>query len=1161
MTTPPQFVHLHNHSEYSILDGGIRIKDLSRKCQELNYPAIALTDHGNICGAIVFYQEMKKAGIKPIIGCEVYVAPSSRFDKTVNSNNSNPHHLILLARDAVGYKNLIKLVSLGHTEGFYYKPRIDKELLREYSKGLIGLSACLQGEITKNLLREQREEAFKSAAEYKEIFEDGNFYIEIQDQGLREQKLVNKDLIEMARKLEIPIVATNDCHYLNREDAFAHEILLCIQTGKTIEDENRMRFASEEFYFKSQEEMYKRFSEIPHALKATMEIAERCDLSLTFDEYHLPNFSPPKGKSVEEYLKELAYIGLDERLKPYRDMMGEAEYDDLRSKYVDRLNYELETIEKMGFSGYFLIVWDFIKFARERNIPIGPGRGSAAGSVVTYALGIMDMDPLKYGLIFERFLNLERLELPDIDIDFCMDRRQEVIDYVTEKYGRENVAQIITFGTMQARAVIRDVGRALNIPYSEVDRIAKLIPAFLNITLKDAIEGEPKLKELTENDKTIANLFEISKTLEGLIRHASTHAAGIVISEKPLTEYVPLYRGSNDEFMTQFGMKDLGKIGLLKMDFLGLRTLTVIENTRKHIKNTKGIDLHINEIPMDDKKTYELLQKGNTDGVFQLESSGMKELLKKFLPDHFKELIALNALYRPGPLGSGLVDLYIKRKHGKEKVDYQVPQLEEILKETYGVFVYQEQVIQTAVALAGYTLGEADLLRKAMSKKKYKEMERHRQKFLDGAQKRKIDIKIAEDIFNQMQSFAEYGFNKSHSTAYALLAYRTAFLKANYPDEYMAALISSESDNSDKVLRYINDCKNMGIKVLPPDVNSSERNFTPTEEGIRFGLAAIKNVGETAINSILEARREHGKFDSIFDFCEKVEMSTLNKRVIENMVKAGAFDSFGVLRSQNFAVLDKAMEYGHHKQKDIASGQLNLFGMMGSEKTLEKSLASYPKLEEWRDELKLNYEKEALGFYISGHPLDQYKNLLASLTKVDSQNITELPDRKRIRVGGNVAEIRKIYTRNKDIMAFVKIEDFSGTFEVIVRPDVLKNYSLYIIPDLPVMIEGIVDKQENSAKVIAEEIFPLSEAKQRLLREVYIQLKIDSSTEELLKELKRLLNQNRGRCRAYLRFRDNNENGENGYLLKTGAEYSVNPDDNFEREVERLVGKGAISYK
>src|SRR3990167_4600491 len=918
------FIHLHLHTQYSLLDGAIRHDDLFSLAREYKMSALAMTDHGNMFGAIEFYEKAQHYGIKPIIGCEVYVAPESRFDKGRDSGTTEASfHLILLVKNIKGYKNLCRLVTSAYLEGFYYRPRVDKELIRANNEGLIALSSCLHGEVPYLLNSGNKEKALKVAEEYKAIFDNNRFFLELQDNKLPEQKRVNEGLLEISKRLNIPLVATNDCHYLRREEAKAHDMLLCIQTGKTVNTADRLKFKTDEFYFKSPQEMEASFSAYPEAVRNTIEIAERCNLELKLKEYHLPVFPAPDGEDVGTFFENQARHGLEERLRRMNEK-GE-DVGDQRWHYYERLEKELKVIKAMGFSGYFLIVGDFINFAKKRNIPVGPGRGSAAGSLVAYALGITNLDPIKHNLLFERFLNPDRISLPDIDIDFCIEGRDDVIKYVSEKYGKDNVSQIITFGQMKAKAVIRDVGRAMDMPYSDVDKISKLVPNVLNITIEDAVKQEVRLKELIDKDARVRDLIDVAKTLEGLPRHASTHAAGVVISNKPLIEYLPLYKGPKEEVVTtQYPMKDVEKIGLVKFDFLGLKTLTVIDKVVKLLKSNKNIELDIDNLILDDAETYKLLSSGDTDGIFQLESSGIKELLRKLKPETFEDVMSVVALYRPGPLQSGMVDDFIKRKHGKAPIKYELPQLKDILANTYGVIVYQEQVMEIAKVLAGFSPGDADVLRKAMGKKLPEEMVIQRERFIEGAKKNKAEQKKAEKIFDLMANFAGYGFNKSHSAAYALIAYQTAYLKAHYPVEFMAATLTSEMADTDKVIKYIGECRNMAIEILPPDLNESRKNFTVIGNKIRFGLAAVKNVGEAAIDVILNTRETEGQFTSILDFCTRVDLRKVNRRVIESLIKCGAFDFTGGKRSQLRAPFKKIMNISQGGKKEKVNGKKSI---------------------------------------------------------------------------------------------------------------------------------------------------------------------------------------------------------------------------------------------
>jgi DNA polymerase-3 subunit alpha len=967
------------------LDGAIRFEEAFDLAKKYRMDALALTDHGNMFGVIEFYQMAIKRGIKPIVGCEIYVAPESRFEKKGVEGGEGAYHLTLLVKNRIGYFNLIKLVSQGYLEGFYYKPRVDKELLSKYNEGLIALSGCLKGEIAVHASRGEMKKALRAAEEYGKIFDHRRFYIEIQNNGVEDQLLLNGRLMEIGHQFSLPIVATNDCHYLHRRDAKAHEVLLCIQTGKTLNDSDRMRFSSDEFYFRSPQEMTDLFKDHPEAIANALEIAEQCNLELKFDEKHIPRISVPPGESLDTHLERLAREGLERRFSPYQNEEG---FKERSSRYRARLEEELKIIKSMGYSGYFLIVADFINFAKERRIPVGPGRGSAAGSLVAYALNITDLDPIEYDLIFERFLNPGRkTSMPDVDVDFCMEGRNDVIQYVMDKYGKENVAQIITFGKMQARAVIRDVGRVMGIPYAEVDRIAKLIPNMpLNITLDQSLDQEPKLKEMIERDPKVESLFNIAKSLEGLTRHASTHAAGVVISNKSLMEYLPLYRGQNGEVMTQYPMKEVEAIGLVKFDFLGLKTLTVVNHAIQLIEKDRGLKIGLSQVPLDDPQVFALLSSGSTLGIFQLESSGMKDLLIKLKPENFKEIIALVALYRPGPLKSGMVEDFIKRRHGQESIRYDLPELKEILKDTHGVIVYQEQVMRIASSLANFSLEDADILRRAMSKKDPKEMEMQKEKFLEGARRNRINLKKAEKIFDLMAKFAEYGFNKSHSAAYALIAYQTAYLKAHYPIEFMAALLTSEVQNADKIVKYLAECREMGIPILPPDINESYKNFTVVGNQIRFGLAAVKNVGDAAIDAILAEREEKGKFQSLYDFCKRVDLRKVNRRVIESLIKCGAFDFSKAYRSQMLTIFEDILEKSQLNQRKKGEAQLSMWGS-----TLEEMGETYPDIDEFPEDQLILFEKETIGFYISRHPLSGFQEEIKKYTDEDTSTLSRLP--------------------------------------------------------------------------------------------------------------------------------------------------------------------------
>ncbi len=1131
MHSHADFVPLHLHTEYSLLDGAIRIKELVSRAKEFNLPAVAMTDHGNLFGAVEFYKQVKKAGIKPIIGCEVYVAPSSRLDRGGSENEEASFHLILLARDNEGYRNLVTLVTKAYLEGFYYKPRIDMDLLEQYSGGLIGLSACLKGEIAYCLQRGLAERARERAIRFKHILGPENFYIEIQENGLQEQREANKKLIALARDLHIGIVATNDCHYLRREDAKAHEVLLCIQTGKTLRDESRMRFGTDEFYFKSPEEMKEAFVEIPESIGNTIAIAERCNVDFRMGDFLLPRYEVEGGESPENFLQNLAETGLERRFP-----------GSVPDGYRERLRTELGVIDKMGYASYFLIVWDFIAHARSRGIPVGPGRGSAAGSLVSYSIGITEIDPIRYNLLFERFLNPERISMPDIDVDFCQDRRSEVISYVSEKYGRDRVAQIITFGTMAAKAAIRDVGRAMDMPYAEVDRIAKLIPNTLKITIEDALKAEPQLKELYDTNTQVKELIDIAMRLEGLNRHASTHAAGVIIAPVPLTEYTPLYKSPSDEsIVTQFDMGSAEGIGLLKFDFLGLKTLTVIEKTLDLIRRGGG-ELSLSDIPVDDAATYDLLSSGQTTGIFQLESAGMKDILLKMQPNRFVDLIALVALYRPGPIGSGMIDDFIKRKKGTKAVSYELPQLKEILDETYGVILYQEQVMRIANRLAGFSLGQADILRKAMGKKNIEAMAKQKEHFMQGAVAKGISDRKAEKIFDLMALFAEYGFNKSHSAAYAYVSFQTAYLKTHYPVEFMAATLSADMNDTDKIVKSINECRKMKIEMLPPDINLSGREFKVIGNSIRFGLEAVKGVGGAAIESIVEVRREGGPFDSVADFISRVDTRKVNKKVLESLVKAGAFDSLGVTRAA--AMKTVADSLNGSAKKDI--GQQSFFGGETAEDAA--------RVDEWEEGEVLKNEKEALGFYITGHPLTRYDALLRRLKAKKTSDIEDASDKQEVAVGGVLRVIRKKNVKSTgDLMAYLTLEDDEGSVEVIVFSELYKSVGGLLKKDGLFLVKGSIDRDEKGVRVRAKEVSALEDPGTAGADRIEVSLQGNGPGSELLKMIQSLAAQYPGGSRLFLRIRLNGSQA----LIATAMQ--LNPEAALINGLEEIAGKGAVT--
>lgn len=1153
-----EFVHLHLHTQYSLLDGAIRLGDLIPKVKGFNMPAVAMTDHGSMFGAIEFYQKCLEKNLKPLIGAEVYVAPGSRLVKEHSSSSGeySSYHLILLCENLKGYKNLSTLVSAGFKDGFYYKPRIDKELLSEHSEGLIVMSACLKGEVATLCSRNRMEDAISTARWYSQLFPE-RYYIELQENTLPEQDIANKRLMEVARELSLPLVATNDCHYLNREDAKAHEVLLCIQTGKTMNDEQRMKFSADEFYVKSPEEMAAAFHYAPEAIANTVRIADQCNLELDFKTYHFPRFELPEGKSLEQELEDEAERGLVARLATIKAKNPDFT-DASQDAYRSRLRIELDCIKQMGFPGYFLIVADFINWAKNQGIPVGPGRGSAAGSLVAYAIRITDIDPLPYNLLFERFLNPERISMPDIDVDFCTDRREEVIQYVTEKYGRDKVCQIITFGTMAARGVIRDVGRALDMPYGDVDRIAKLVPEVLNITLDDALKQEPKINELAAADHKVKELLDVALCLEGLARHASTHAAGVVVAPDRLEEFCPVYKDQKTGVInTQYSMKYVEKIGLVKFDFLGLKNLTVIDNAVKLIRLGRDAEFDISLLRDDDRESYELISAGNTTGIFQLESSGMKDMLVKLKPSCFEDVIAACALYRPGPLGSGMVDDFIDRKHGRKKVVYDLPQLEPILKDTYGVIVYQEQVMQIARTLGGYSLGGADLLRRAMGKKDPAAMAKEKSKFLEGAKGQGVDLKKAESIFDLMAKFAEYGFNKSHSAAYALIAYQTAYLKAHYPVEFMAALLTEDREKTEKIVKNIGDCRDMGIEVLPPDINSSELSFKVFGTSIRFGLGAIKNVGQGAIESILEARKD-GDFSDIFDFCERVDLRRVNKRVMEALIKSGAFDSTGTNRASLMAVFEDAVALGQKIQEEKESCQVSLFGTNDIVKSNGNGRGRLPDLTEFDAKLKLGFEKEALGFFISGHPLDRYSQDMKRFTTADTCTISDFSDGKDVRICGIVVALKEMITKKGDRMGFATIEDLVGSVEVVVFPETYAKSVDLLKSDEPLLISGTLDVGEKSIKIKATDISTLLETSARGTKRVHFKLKSPGTGVEHLPELKAIISRHSGNCSSFLHIEVQNSCCA---TIPLDHKFNVAATDELIMDVEKLVGYQAIVFE
>ena len=1156
------FVHLHVHTEYSLLDGFSRVKNLVNRAKELNMSAVAITDHGCMFGAVDFYKVAKKEGIKPIIGCEVYTASRTLKDKDPNFDKSQGH-LVLLAKNNEGYQNLIKLVSKAYVEGFYYKPRIDINELEKHSDGIIALSACLAGDVSQALMNRNYEKAKKIALKYKEIFGEENYYIEIQDHNLPEQKEVNRELIKLSKEIGVRLVATNDVHYVNKEDAKIHDILMCIQMGKTVNDPTRMRFGSEEFYLKSREEMEEKFSDVQEALDNTIKIAQMCNVEFDFNTIHLPKYDVPNGYTAKEYLRMLCFKGLKERYKnPSKDIL-------------DRLEYELSVIEKMGYVEYFLITWDFINFARENNIMVGPGRGSAAGSIVAYTLYITDIDPIKYSLLFERFLNPERVSMPDIDIDFCYERREEVIDYVKRKYGEDHVAQIITFGTMGAKAAIRDVGRVLDVSYSKVDNIAKEIPFALGMTIDKALDTNPNLKKLYEQDSETKEIIDVSRKIEGMLRHASTHAAGVVISKNPIDEYVPLYK-HQDAISTQFTMTTLEELGLLKMDFLGLRTLTVIRDALDLIKKNHNVKINFSNMDYDDPKVYELLSSGNTLGVFQLESGGMRSFMKQLKPDNFEDIVAGISLYRPGPMDS--IPDYINNKNNPENVKYLHKKLKPIMEVTYGCLVYQEQVMQVVRDLGGYTYGRSDLVRRAMGKKKMDVMEKEREYFIHGKldENGEIEIpgcirngvseEIGNKIFDDMIDFAKYAFNKSHAAAYGVLAYQTAYLKAHYPVEFMAALITSVMGNTDKVVEYIRECNNLKIDVLKPDINKSFTKFSVENESIRFGLAAVKNVGVNVLNNIIKERESNGHFNDFNEFCKRLDSKDLNKRIIESLIKCGAFDELGINRASLLNGYEKLLESISMDRKKNLAGQVSLFDGFNTDYKINddiKNMHSLPEIKELDEKEKLYLEKEVLGMYVSGHPLSQYKDDLKRNTTIDNAKLSEIKEdyitylnlnEREVTMGGIVVNKTIRTTKRNDLMAIIELEDLFGVIEVIVFPQVLQKYNGIIQEDKIIYIDGRLSiKEDENAKLIAREIRDINDLDNKNRQTLY--LKINSiENKELVNKLISIVTKYPGENEVYIY-------SENIKQMYKWNHIKVNINENLINELEHLLTKTNVKVK
>jgi DNA polymerase-3 subunit alpha len=1155
----PQFVHLHLHSDYSLLDGACDVEKLVERVQELGMPAVAMTDHGNIFGAVHFVNAANKAGVKPIVGCELYICKKDDHVITRTPPDGDTYnHLLVLAENEEGYRNLVKITSEASLHGFYYKPRVSKKFLAEHSRGLIGLSGCLKGEVAERLTEANYDAARSAAGFYRDLFGKENFFLEIQDQGLEMEHRIHSGLFQLEKDLGLPMVATNDSHYLCEDDAHAQDVMLCIQTGKSILETNRMKFEGTQFYVKNGDEMLRVFKDAPQVVSRTLDIAERCNLRLEKVPSPFPHFDVPEGFTLDSYFEHITRQGFARRMESLRAAAENGRLKHSLAEYEQRLARELAIIQQMKFSGYFLIVWDFIRYARECGIPVGPGRGSAAGAVVAYSLGITDIDPLQHELLFERFLNPERISMPDIDIDFCMNRRGEVIEYVTHKYGRENVAQIITFGTMAAKAAIKDVGRAMDMPYSDVDRIAKMVPTTLNIKLDDALNESVALQEAYQKDPQVRQLLDTARKLEGLVRNSGVHAAGVVISPRPLIELVPLHKTKNDEIVTAFDMVAIEKMGLLKMDFLGLTTLTILDDSLKLIAQ-KGTNLKLDDIPLEDHETYEkVFHKGLTSGVFQFESSGMRDVLRRYQPSSIEELTALNALYRPGPIQGGMIDDFIERKHGRRKIEYELPELKEILQETLGVIVYQEQVMQAANKLAGYSLGEADLLRRAMGKKNAEEMAKQRERFVQGATQRGYPPKKIEKIFDLMAQFAGYGFNKSHSAAYALLAYHTAYLKTHHPLDFMAALLTSVTGSTDDVVKYINECREMGIAVEPPDINVSDANFTPHGQAIRFGLAAVKNVGGNAIESIVAGRKKLGRnFRSFYEFCEEVDLRLLNKRVLESLIKSGAMDCFG-RRAQLMQVLDTAIEQAQKAQRDAESGQHGLFGVFADE-VPESANGALPNVPDWDEHTRLSAEKEILGFFITGHPMEKYKEKLADLNALSTEDIAGMKKStakdENITTAGLISGLRVSKSRRGELWAQASLEDMSGKVELLVFPEAYRKLAEKVKLEVPVLVRGGVRIEEGAnPKVTANDITPLDEARVPLPTALRIKIPLGSASGSMVDALHELCRERKGEAKVLF-----DVEREGDFMVVMEAEgYNVMPDRGFLGRVEELCGRGSV---
>ncbi len=1141
-----EFVHLHLHTDYSLLDGACRIDKLMEKVSKSNMKAVAITDHGNLFGTFNFYITAKKYGIKPIIGCEVYIVNDIKEKKREKKN-----HLILLVKNDIGYHNLVKLVSISYVEGFYGRPRIDKELLFKYREGLIALSSCLQGEIPQYILQNNVEKARKAIKEYINIFGKENFFIELQDQGIEEEKWVNPKLVELAKEFNLDVVATNDCHYIDKEDAEAHDVLLCIQTGKTLKDKERLTFKTDEFYVKTAEEMYTRFNWIPEAVSNSEKIAEMCNFEFDLDSRHYPEFTPPEGKDLDEYFKEIVYNGFKERLPEIEGKLKKI--NKTLEDYKKRLEYEIDVIIKQNYASYFLIVWEFVNYSKKNKIPVGPGRGSAAGSLVSYCMGITEIDPIEYDLFFERFLNPERISPPDIDIDFCQIRRELVREHLVEVYGNDCVVNITTFGTLQTKAAFKDVARVFGISFDDANRIAKnVIPN--GVSLKEALKDQSVKKEIRKN-KQLGKIFEIAQRLEGLNRHCSVHAAGVVISPEPITEYVPIYKTSKNIIATQFNMKEVEKLGLLKMDLLGLITLTVIDYTLEGIKKLYGKEIDINKIPKDDRKTYELFSKGNTMGVFQFESKGMRKNLIKLEPNKFSDLAAMNALYRPGPIGGGMIDEYIERKKGRKKITYPHPILEPILKDTYGIIVFQEQVMQIASSLANFTMGEADTLRKAMGKKQRDIMEKMKKRFIEGAKKNKINEKKALEIYNLIEKFAEYGFNKSHSVAYAWVAYQTAYLKANYPIPFMAALLTSEKGDPKKLAQYIIECKNMGLNIFPPNINESSVDFTPSKEGIIFGLSAIKNVGTAAIKAIISEREKNGPFKHFKDFLKRINLSSVNQRVIESLIKAGAFDCFGIKRSVLLKNLEKSLSLIQNEKKMNKTNGASLFEIAGI--TDENADFKFEDIPEFSLDEIVKLEKEVLKIYLSGHPMDKYNDVVNSLKHDTIESLEENKNDRTIMIIGVITEIAAKTTKSKRKKYVGTIDDKTGRLNFTMLESIYEQFKDVIEEDVPLLLKGTINffDDDNSKIFFLKEVYSLEDAKIICAKKIRIKIDVSRISPEIAENFCNIIHAMNGNTPVEILITENNKKIAS-YGFENNLKIKWSPE--LKRSLENILYRGVI---